>query len=145
MPDVLNIAAYRFVPLDDLPALRERLLAAAASRSLRGTILLAEEGINLFLAGDAQAVRGFVDDELARDARLAGLDIKESWSEAQPFRRLRVRLKREIIRMDHPTIRPASARAPAGPSARSRCCRPRSGAGTARSAGTRTPPCAPAR
>lgn len=113
MPDVLNIAAYRFVTLDELPALRLRLHDAAAARSLRGTILLAEEGINLFLAGEAAAVRDFVDTELRADAHLAGLEVKESWSRAQPFRRLRVRIKREIIRMDHPAIRPADARAPA--------------------------------
>lgn len=113
MPDVLNIAAYRFVALDELPALQARLLGRAAERQLKGTILLAQEGINLFLAGHADAVRGFVAAELAGDARFAGLEIKESWSETLPFRRLRVRIKREIIRMDHPAIQPAGGRAPA--------------------------------
>lgn len=112
MSDVLNIAAYKFVALDELPALRLRLLAAASQHALRGTILLAEEGINLFLAGAAPAVRGFVDGELRADARFADLEVKESWSEATPFQRLRVRIKREIIRMDHPAIQPASGRAP---------------------------------
>jgi UPF0176 protein len=113
MPDVLNIAAYRFVALDDLPALQARLQDGAGRRHLKGTILLAPEGINLFLAGDAGAVRGFVADELEPDPRLARIEIKESWSEALPFRRLRVRIKREIIRMDHPAIQPATGRAPA--------------------------------
>jgi len=113
MTDVLNIAAYRFVALDELPALRERLLDSADARGLKGTILLAEEGINLFLAGEAAALRGFVSDELRADARFAELEVKESWSESQPFKRLRVRIKREIIRMNHPAIRPAAGRAPA--------------------------------
>jgi UPF0176 protein len=109
---VLNIAAYRFVTLADLPALRERLQAAAESRGLKGTVLLAEEGINIFLAGAEAEVRGWLQ-QLAEDARFANLEVKESASEAQPFQRLKVKIKREIIRMDHPTIRPEGARAPA--------------------------------
>ena len=112
MPTVLNTAAYRFVAIGDAPALRGRLLAEAARAQLVGTILLAPEGINLFLAGEAQALRGFIA-WLREDPRFAGLETKESWSGSLPFRRLRVRLKREIIRMDHPAIQPAAGRAPA--------------------------------
>ncbi len=111
VPQTLNIAAYLFTPIDDAPVLRESLLANALARELRGTILLATEGINLFLAGDADAVRGFVAD-LHADPRFAALETKESWSDAQPFRRMLVKVKREIIRMDHPAIQPAAGRAP---------------------------------
>jgi UPF0176 protein len=110
--NVLNVSAYRFVPLPDAPALRERLFAQAQALQLKGTILLAGEGINLFLAGGAQAVRGFLA-QLRQEARFAGLEAKESWSQALPFRHLRVKVKREIIRMDHPAIQPAQGRAPA--------------------------------
>jgi len=109
---VLNISAYLFVALDELPTLRERCLEEARSRQLLGTILLANEGINLFLAGDADAVRGFVQ-WLRQDARLAALTPKESWSASQPFRKMLVKIKREIIRMDQPAIQPHQARAPA--------------------------------
>lgn len=109
---LLNIAAYRFVTLTELPALRERLHQAAAAVGLKGTVLLAEEGINLFLAGDADALRGWLA-QLVGDQRFAGIEVKESWSETQPFNRLKVKIKREIIRMDHPTLRPAAGRAPA--------------------------------
>jgi UPF0176 protein len=109
---VLNISAYLFTHLDDVAAQRAILRERALERSLKGTILLAEEGINLFLAGEADAVRGFVAD-LRADERFAALTTKESWSEAQPFRRMLVKVKREIIRMDHPTIRPVAGRAPA--------------------------------
>jgi UPF0176 protein len=109
---VLNISAYLFTHLDDPSALREVLLARAEHRALKGTILLAEEGINMFLAGPAEAVRGFVDD-LRADARFAELTTKESWSDEQPFRKMLVKVKREIIRMDRPTIRPGAGRAPA--------------------------------
>lgn len=111
MASVLNISAYLFTRIDDRVALRPVLRERALAAGLRGTILLAEEGINLFLAGDADAVRGFVD-ELRADERFAALTAKESWSDAQPFGRMLVKLKREIIRMDHPAIRPASGRAP---------------------------------
>ena len=112
MQHFLNIAAYRFVRLADTPALRDQLAVEAARRQLLGTILLAEEGINLFLAGQAQDVRGFLA-WLREDPRFAPLEAKESWSSTLPFGKLRVRLKREIIRMNHPAIQPEQGRAPA--------------------------------
>ncbi len=112
MPHILNISAYKFVPLHDAPALRDRLHAQALAQGLKGTILLAEEGINLFLAGPGDAVRAFVAG-LRQDARFADLVPKESWSARQPFRKMLVKVKREIIRMNHPAIRPAAGRAPA--------------------------------
>jgi UPF0176 protein len=77
-----------------------------------GTLLLAEEGINLALAGSEAALRQFMA-ELACDERFAALPVKESVSADTPFRHLRVKVKREIIRMDRPAIRPADGRAPA--------------------------------
>lgn len=112
MASVLNISAYLFTPIDDPASLRPVLQERADACSLRGTILVAEEGINLFLAGPAEDVRGFVD-ELRAEERFAALTTKESWSAEQPFRKMLVKHKREIIRMDRPTIRPAAGRAPA--------------------------------
>lgn len=109
---ILNIAAYQFVPLDDTEVLCTRLHECAQALQLKGTILLASEGINLFLAGSETAVRQFVA-ELRTDTRFATIETKESWSAVQPFRKMRVRVKREIIRMNHPTIVPAAGRAPA--------------------------------
>lgn len=83
----------------------------AQALQLKGTILLAEEGINLFLAGPADAVRSFVA-QLQTDARFADVTPKESWSDAQPFKKMLVKVKGEIIRMNHPTIKPADGRAP---------------------------------
>lgn len=108
----LNIAGYRFVALDDLPALRERLLQSAEAAALKGTILLAPEGINLMLAGVPAALRRWLEGVRA-DARLAALQTKESFSATLPFGRLLVKVKREIIRMDRPELRPAEGRAPA--------------------------------
>jgi UPF0176 protein len=114
--NVLNVSAYRFVALPDAGALREPLLARAMALGLKGTILLADEGINLFVAGAPEAVRALLA-HLREDPRLAGLEAKESWSADIPFGRMRVKHKREIIRMDHPAIRPAARRAPALPAA----------------------------
>jgi UPF0176 protein len=109
---ILNISAYKFVPIADAHDLRETLLESALGRELKGTILLAEEGINLFLAGPSEAVRGFVAD-LQTDTRFADVNPKESWSADQPFKKMLVKVKGEIIRMNHPAIRPSSGRAPA--------------------------------
>jgi len=109
---ILNISAYKFVSLDDLAALRERLLARCEALALKGTILLAPEGINLFLAGPGAAIEAFVS-WLHTDPRFADIAPKESLSATVPFGRLRVRLKKEIITMRQPTIRPEGGRAPA--------------------------------
>ncbi|EJO29477.1 sulfurtransferase [Achromobacter marplatensis] len=111
MTSVVNIAAYKFVSLDALSDLRAHLLARAGDAALKGTILLAEEGINLFLAGSAEGIDAFLQT-LRADARFADLEVKFSHSEGVPFRKLLVKIKREIIRMDHPTIRPEAGRAP---------------------------------
>jgi UPF0176 protein len=110
--NILNISSYKFVPLPDAAELRPMLLERCQARDLKGTILLAEEGINLFLAGSAEAVRGFVA-ELHTDPRFSDIRPKESWSETVPFKKMLVKVKGEIIRMNHPTIRPAEGRAPA--------------------------------
>ena len=112
MNKFLNISSYKFVPLPDAEELRILLLELCLSRELKGTILLASEGINLFLAGPAEAVRGFVS-ELHTDPRFSDIKPKESWSDKPPFKKMLVKVKGEIIRMNHPAIQPAQGRAPA--------------------------------
>ena len=109
--EYLNIAAYRFVPLDKLTQLRAALRLRAAELGLKGTILLAAEGINLFLAGAAANVEAFIE-HLAADARFADLEVKRSRSAQQPFSRLLVKIKREIVTMRRPEIDPRVAPAP---------------------------------
>jgi UPF0176 protein len=109
---IVNISAYKFISLDDLPTLRGRLLACCEALALKGTILLAPEGINLFLAGSRAAIDGFIAS-LHEDPRFADIEPKESLSDEVPFGRMRVRLKQEIITMRLPTIRPEGGRAPA--------------------------------
>jgi UPF0176 protein len=113
LPPILNISAYKFVGLPDAAALRETLLLRATELNLKGTVLLAEEGINLFLAGPPEAIRAWVA-ALREDPRFADLAPKESWNDAVPFKKLLVKVKHEIIRMNHPAIRPdTQERAPA--------------------------------
>lgn len=111
MPAILNVSAYLFTELPDAAALRDRVAAHLGATGLKGTVLIAEEGINLFLAGPRDELHPALD-WLRQDPRLAPLQAKESWSDAIPFKHLRVKHKREIIRMNHPTIRPAAGRAP---------------------------------
>jgi UPF0176 protein len=109
---VTNIAAYRFVEVDDTELLAADLRALAEAALLLGTVLIAHEGINLFLAGSAEGIERFVAG-LRADARFSTIRIKYSQSTAQPFGRLKVKIKPEIIsfRRDHPA--PSAGRAPA--------------------------------
>ena len=107
----LNISTYRFVALDDLPALRERLEASADAAGLKGTILVAHEGVNLFMAGEEAALRRWIAGSLQAEPPFAGLPTKDSFSDTMPFKRLKVKIRNELIRMNHPTIRPQSGRA----------------------------------
>lgn len=93
---ILNISAYKFVQLDNVDQRRETLLQVCLSLGLRGTILLSSEGINLFLAGSAEAIASFLKS-LRADPAFADLQTKDSYSQTQPFRRMLVRLKKEII------------------------------------------------
>ncbi len=109
---ILNISAYLFVSLFDTAALRESIRSQASSRQLKGTVLLAEEGINLFLAGGNEPVQDFLG-WLKTDTRFHPLLAKESFTHSVPFKKLLVKVKPEIIRMNRPAVSPASARAAA--------------------------------
>jgi UPF0176 protein len=109
---ILNVSAYRFVELSDTTQWRESIRSQARTHSLKGTVLLATEGINLVVAGSELGVREFFAWLTAHD-EFVGLPVKESWSSAAPFAKLLVKVKREIIRMDDAAIRPQAERAPA--------------------------------
>lgn len=108
---ILNIAAYHFVPVDDPAALAVRVRELAEAGDLRGTVLVAGEGINIFLAGTESAIHVFLD-ALRDDPRFAGIVVKESRSRTQPFARLKVKLKKEIIAFRRNNASPLVARAP---------------------------------
>jgi len=108
---VLNIAGYRFTALEDLPALRAALDAAARRLSLTGTIILAPEGINLMLAGAPGEVERMIE-AVRRCTGVAELPLRRSWSAQPPFKRMRIRTKAEIVALKRPDLRPDRAAAP---------------------------------
>ena len=104
--EILNIAGYRFIDLPDRDDLREPLKELCAKLDLRGTVLLSEEGINFVLAAAEPNIRQFVS-ELEKDERFVGITLKESHTDYQPFNRMNVRLKKEIISVGMDEIQPA--------------------------------------
>src|SRR5712671_7050326 len=108
---ILNIAAYKFLPLADLRALRSQLQALCKEADLKGTILLSPEGINLFVAGEAHGIEQLLA-ELRSWPGLADLQPKVSETRHQPFRRMLVRLKKEIIAFGVEGIDPARRTSP---------------------------------
>ena len=105
IPRFLAAALYKFVDLPDCAALREPLLAVCEAHQVKGTLLLAREGINGTIAGPEAGVRAVLA-HLRADPRLAGLAHKESWSETAPFLRMKVRLKKEIVTLGVPELDP---------------------------------------
>jgi UPF0176 protein len=107
----VNIAAYKFITLDDLETLRPAYQAVCAERRLKGTILLTPEGINMFLSGTRADIVAYLA-WVRSDARLADLEVKESLSAEQSHKRMLVKIKSEIITMRMPLIKPEEGRAP---------------------------------
>ena len=103
---VVNIAAYRFAELTGLSELRRELSELARSLDLRGTILLSPEGINVFLAGSRRGIDSLVG-RLREIPGCADLEVKVSLSQEQPFNRLLVKIKAEIIAFGVQSIAPA--------------------------------------
>jgi RluA family pseudouridine synthase len=111
MTAVTNISAYQFAPLADLPGLRKRLLDKCNVWGLKGTILISPEGINVFVAGGGDEIESLLN-EIRSLPGLAGFCPKVSISDEQPFNRMLVRIKREIIAFGIPGIDPAQQTAP---------------------------------
>lgn len=107
MASVLNVSFYRFVRLSDLPSLRHRVKTRAIAAGLHGSILLSEEGINGFLAGETSEVRAYLAWLVEEIPGLAGVSTKESFSSDIPFTRMLVKIKKEIITMGRPDVMPS--------------------------------------
>ena len=105
MSKIVVAALYKFATLTDFEALQSRVLECCLANEIKGTLLLANEGINGTVAGS----RGGIDALLAflrADARLATLEHKESLADEMPFYRMKVRLKKEIVTLGVPGIDP---------------------------------------
>ncbi|CAM5451523.1 oxygen-dependent tRNA uridine(34) hydroxylase TrhO [Eoetvoesiella caeni] len=107
MAHFLVAALYKFVHLPDYRALREPLFDFCERHEVKGTLLLAEEGINGTIAGPSEGVQAVLA-YLRADPRMAALSHKESWAQEMPFYRLKVKLKREIVTMGIPNVQAQS-------------------------------------
>jgi UPF0176 protein len=96
---------YKFVPLTHLAERQARWLSLGEGYPLRGTILLAPEGINATLSGPVEAVRDLVK-EIQQDIEIGPLVVKESWSQDWPFDRFKIKLKQEIVTLGQPDVSP---------------------------------------
>jgi UPF0176 protein len=111
MMQILNIAGYKFVTLTDLALIQAHLLAQAIRADLKGTILLSYEGINIFVAGQVARIADF-RTALAEYVEFRDIDFRESFSAQQPFKHMRVKIKKEIITLKQPAIKPQEGQAP---------------------------------
>jgi|TARA_B110000971_G_C20003564_1_gene498012 UPF0176 protein len=98
MTQYLTAALYKFVSLPDYKSLQAPILEACVAHNIKGTLLLAHEGINGTIAGKAGDIK-IVIDYLRQDARFSDLEHKESYTDTQPFYRMKVKLKKEIVTM----------------------------------------------
>lgn len=113
MLPIINISAYRFVQLSDsiLPKLQISLKSKALELDLKGTILLSVEGINLFIAGEDNAICSF-QNFLNTHSSFQNLEFNKSFSNFQPFKKMLVKLKKEIITFGISNIKPEKFTAP---------------------------------
>jgi UPF0176 protein len=102
---IVIAALYQFAPLDDYESLREPILEICQSSEVKGTLLLAAEGINGTVAGSREGVDTLLF-YLRSDVRLNELTHKESYEDTQPFYRMKVRLKQEIVTLGQPGVNP---------------------------------------
>ena len=105
MPPIVVAALYKFVTLSDFEALREPLRQTMLDNDVKGTLLLAKEGINGTVAGSREGIDGLLA-WLTADPRLADIDHKESYCDEMPFYRTKVKLKKEIVTLGVADIDP---------------------------------------
>ena len=108
---VVNIAGYRFIDLPDRDDLRSPFLDRCEELGLKGTILLSPNGINFSLSGSKESINGYLEF-LESDERFVGIPLKVTYNDYQPFRRMLVRLKKEIISLGMDNIKPAEFTGP---------------------------------
>lgn len=99
----LNVAFYKFVHFPNYTSFQSKILNFCVERNIKGTILLAEEGINVAAAGTKKNIYELLNF-LKIDNRFSDITHKESYSEEIPFHRMRVKLKKEIVSLGRPNI-----------------------------------------
>lgn len=102
---ISNITGYKFIPITDRKSLQEKILKHSNKLGLKGTVLISEKGLNFSIAGENEAIQDFINF-LRSDKRFSEIDIKTTYNEYQPFRKMLVRIKKEIISMGIDEIDP---------------------------------------
>jgi len=105
MQSIVITALYKFVELEDYQSLKQPIFDLCTEFGMKGTVLLAQEGINGTVAGTNQATTALLD-YFSKDARLADISYKQSFADAIPFYRMKVRLKKEIVTIGLPHVDP---------------------------------------
>ena len=103
--DVLNIAGYKFEPLDNVEVLVPEFQSVCDDLELKGSVYLSPNGINFSIAGSKEAVEQYLHF-MEKDKRFLDIPLKKTYSETQPFRRMKVRPKKEIISLGRDDINP---------------------------------------
>ena len=103
--EILVAALYKFVEIDDLLSLQSNLSEICEKNNIMGTILIANEGINGTISGKNNEINQTIS-LLKSDKRFANIEIKYSSANKQPFHRMKVRLKKEIVTIGLPEINP---------------------------------------
>ena len=111
MHNILNVTGYEFTTMPQPEMLEPILREQCHSHEVKGTVMLSQEGINLSMAGEEANMRAFVS-WLKQYLNIPELELKESWSESIPFRKIRIRVKPEIIMMRVPGVDPREKTAP---------------------------------
>ena len=103
--DVLNIAGYKFEPLSNIDSLVREFQSVCDDLELKGSVYLSPNGINFSLAGSEESIEHFLYF-MKQDERFLNIPLKKTYSETQPFRRMKVRPKKEIISLGRDDINP---------------------------------------
>ena len=103
--NISNITGYKFTPITNTKSLQEEILKHSKRLGLKGTVLISKKGLNFSIAGEIEASKDFITF-LRSDKRFSDIDIKTTYNEYQPFRKMLVRIKKEIISMGVDQIDP---------------------------------------
>ena len=95
---ISNITGYKFIPITDRKSLQGKIQKHSNKLGLKGTVLISEKGLNFSIAGENEAIQDFIKF-LRSDKRFSEIDIKTTYNDYQPFRKMLVRIKKEIISM----------------------------------------------
>ena len=103
--NIANITGYKFTPIDDELLLRETILKYSTDLNLKGTVLISSKGLNFSVSGTKKNIDNFIVF-IHSDKRFSDVDIKITYNKYQPFRKMLVRIKKEIISMGVEEINP---------------------------------------